>query len=136
MQEKQITILLADDDPEDQDLLREAINEVDPDIRVETFLTGKAVVDHLECLDRTEMPCLIVLDYNMPLLSGLEVLQHMAGDERFENIPKVVWSTSNNDSFIRQCLTNGAKEYFIKPSNMSGYAQLAADIVKTCSTNA
>jgi CheY-like chemotaxis protein len=116
--------------------LKEAINEVDPDIRVETFLSGKAVVDHLECLDRNEMPCLIVLDYNMPLLSGLEVLQHIAGDERYENIPKIIWSTSNNDAFIRQCLSNGAKEYFIKPSNMSGYTQLAMEMIKTCSTNA
>ncbi len=45
------------------------------------------------------MPCLIVLDYNMPGLNGADILKEIGANERYSTIPKIVWSTSDSDKF-------------------------------------
>ncbi len=130
MAEKLKYILLADDDTEDQDILKTAIEDADPLTRVQTVLDGMRAVKHLANCADTELPCLIILDYKMPLLNAAEVLEKLFGDARYRAIPKVVWSTSMQPEHIKQCLDKGAVQYFAKPNKASELALMVQQCLK------
>jgi CheY-like chemotaxis protein len=131
---KTITILLADDDEEDLELIEDAILGIEPGAELQKHTNGKAVIDFLQRQPDHKLPCLIILDYNMPELNGSQILMHMSGEERYEGIPKVVLSTSNAALHIHECITNGAAEYFVKPTNMTELRTLAAKMLSYCKT--
>ena len=73
--------------------------------------------DGREALSRCDdsMPDVILLDWNMPVMSGMEVLRALRASER-ETQPKVVFCTTENDiSHIRAAIAAGADEYVMKP---------------------
>jgi CheY-like chemotaxis protein len=111
-------ILAADDDLEDLDLIEDAIRKFEPDAIFHKVTNGKAVIEFLEVQPDSELPCLIIVDYNMPELNGAEVLAQICVEPRYEKIPKVVLSTSSAKLHIHECMNNGATEYFIKPDNV------------------
>lgn len=64
---------------------------------------------------KQKMPDAILLDWNMPKMSGIEFLETLRGLENGEN-PKVIFCTTENDfSFIQKALSAGANEYIMKP---------------------
>ena len=115
---KQKLILLADDDQEDLELLQEALNACDPETRMHSVLNGRLAVEYLENIKDDELPCLIVLDYNMPELNGAEILKALKQNSRYNSIPKIIWSTSGSELYKNLCLESGAHDYMIKPSNI------------------
>jgi CheY-like chemotaxis protein len=123
------TVLLAEDDIDDQELLADAFSEIDPSIRLISFISGKKILSYLEDLGEKEIPAMIILDYNIPELNGAEILKRLEGNKRYESIVKIVWSTSNSPTYQNACLALGARAYFIKPSNIAGLASLARQIL-------
>jgi CheY-like chemotaxis protein len=121
--ESGLTVFLAEDDPDDQELLQEAFLKIDPAIRLHSFSTGKKFIDTLDSFDAN--PALIILDYNIPEMNGAEVLKHISKNEQYDSIIKIVWSTSNSPFYENSCLALGASAYFVKPSTLSGLSQLA-----------
>jgi CheY-like chemotaxis protein len=131
-EQKQKTILVADDDSEDQELLSDAISEVDPEAKAEMVFNGREAVEYLEkCLDN-DLPCAIILDYSMPQLNGAEVLTILCKNPRFSAIPKFVWSTSNSKIHIDECKDKGALNYFIKPDKPDKLYSLVKEILAAC----
>ena len=128
MPESFIDILLADDDEEDLELIENAITEIEPDADLHKVTNGKAVLEYLNNQPDNKLPCLIVLDYNMPELNGSEVLSLIYKEQRYENIPRVILSTSGAPLHIQNCISKGASEYFIKPNNMGDFDKLAKKI--------
>jgi CheY-like chemotaxis protein len=118
-------IFLAEDDIDDQELLAEAFQGIDPRVRLETFSTGKKFITHLDSLPDNEIPNMVILDYNIPEINGAEILKHLEEDDRYRNVIKLVWSTSNSSFYENSCLEHGAKAYMVKPSNLSGLNDLA-----------
>lgn len=112
-------VLLADDDLEDQEMLIEVIREMDPAVQVETVSDGQEVLSILDGLSGPELPSLIILDYKMPYLNAGEVLEALKKDPRYNEIPKVCWSSSHRQDDIHRCLKAGACHYFEKPSTTS-----------------
>ncbi|MCW3093102.1 MAG: response regulator receiver [Ferruginibacter sp.] len=132
MSQRNRSILLADDDPEDLELLEEAILSIEPGAIVKHFYNGREVIDFLrECSD-SELPCLIILDYNMPQMTGAELLTSLGDDNRYKTIPKMVLSTSNAEAHIKLCLKNGATDYFVKPFDMKELQKLAGKMLSVC----
>ena len=78
------------------------------------------------------LPCLLVLDYNMPELNGAEILLELKKDRRYDSIPKVIWSTSGSDTYKSICLALGAKDYIMKPSNVKDFEDTVRHIVSYC----
>jgi CheY-like chemotaxis protein len=118
-------ILLADDDPEDREMLIDLLRERLAETEVRTVNNGREAMEWLlECAGN-ELPALIVLDYKMPELTGAEVLKATAQHALFRLIPKVVWSTSSNSEYIEICVRHGALKYFTKPTDMAGLAFIA-----------
>src|SRR5271168_4880659 len=76
-------ILLADDDEEDQELIRDAIIAAAPGSRVMLVGNGEQALSYLADHGQEPLPGLIVLDYKMPLLNGVETLDRLCGDDRY-----------------------------------------------------
>jgi CheY-like chemotaxis protein len=125
-------ILLADDDVEDLELLEGAILDLDTLSKIHAVSNGKLVLDYLEKATDDQLPCLIVLDYNMPEMNGAEVLQEICNKARYKKIPKVIWSTSNNNAYIQECLSKGATTYFVKPATNKQLQDLAREMLDFC----
>ena len=125
-------ILIADDDSEDQELLADAISEIEPRAQSEVVFDGRKAVEYLEnCID-DKLPCAIILDYSMPHLNGSEVLAILNKNPRFSSIPKFIWSTSNSRVFIDECKAKGALNYFIKPDKPEKLNSLVKEVLAAC----
>ncbi|SHF19947.1 response regulator [Flavisolibacter ginsengisoli] len=118
------TILLADDDIEDVELLQEVILSKEPEVNVHSVSNGKQVMEYLASCTDESLPGLIILDYNMPELTGSEVLSQMSEQPRYKFIPKLILSTSNAYIHMQECIKNGATEYFVKPNSMRELEEL------------
>src|ERR1700694_4233888 len=116
------TILLAEDDIDDQELLAEAFSQIDPALNLVSFSTGRKILAYLETHD---IPDIIVLDYNIPEINGADILKHLDDRKRFDSVVKLVWSTSNSPLYENSCMQLGARAYLVKPSSISGLSELA-----------
>jgi CheY-like chemotaxis protein len=132
MAESNLIILMADDDEEDLELIEDAILFFEPLANVRKHSNGKEVIESLRSCEDKDLPCLIILDYNMPELTGSQVLLHMSKNDRYENIPKVVLSTSSTAVHIHECMSNGASEYFVKPNDMNALKNVAKKMLDYC----
>jgi CheY-like chemotaxis protein len=118
-------ILLADDDKDDRILLREALHELNADIKLLTAEHGKACLELLSGL--TVLPDLILLDINMPIKNGKETLSEIKKNPDYSELsstPIVMYSTSANQRDIEECYSIGANLYIIKPNNFSDLTHL------------
>ena len=130
-----MTILAADDDLEDLELIEDAFSSLEPDIALHKVTNGKAVIEYLNNQSDSDLPCLIILDYNMPELKGSEVLAEISKDKRYERIPKLVLSTSSAPIHIHECLINGAAEYYVKPNSLRELESIARKMLSFCKLN-
>ena len=126
-------IFLAEDDIDDQELLAEAFSQLDNRIAVKAVNNGKKALSFLQELPSNQTPCLIVLDYNLPELSGAEILERLNQTDHFKDVTKIVWSTSNSPVYEKICLDLGAKAYLVKPNDISGIHRLAQLMLQMCS---
>jgi CheY-like chemotaxis protein len=125
-------ILIGEDDVDDQDFLKEIFSQVDDTFPLMFVQNGKQVVDFLEQQYDNDLPCLILLDYNMPELNGADILIQLKTKDRYHSIPKIIWSTSGSNTYKKSCLELGANDYFIKPSNVNELIDLVRKMVSIC----
>ena len=125
-------ILLGEDDPDDQEMLKEVFTSIDTAFVLFFVNNGSEIISALEKLKDDQMPCLIVLDYNMPGLNAADILRELSTNERYKNIPKVVWSTAGSEKFRSLCLELGAVDYVIKPNNITDLERIARYMLSLC----
>ena len=118
---ERITILMADDDPDDRLLVRDAFDEIrlaNPLVFVEY---GIGLMDYLHRrgeyahLAGTPLPGLILLDLNMPKKDGREALKEIKSDPALRTIPIVVLTTSNAEEDILRTYDLGTNSFIVKP---------------------
>jgi CheY-like chemotaxis protein len=126
-------ILLGEDDMDDQELLKEVFTSIDSSFRLLFANTGEQVLSVLSKLGNEQLPCLIVLDYNMPALNGADILKELNNESRYAGIPRIIWSTSGSDTFKNICLGLGAADYLIKPSNLKEMKDIVLHMLSLCS---
>jgi CheY-like chemotaxis protein len=129
-------ILLGEDDPDDQEMLTEVFSSIDKSFILFFVNNGSEVLSALEKLHNGHLPCLIVLDYNMPGLNGADILKEIKTNPRYHGIPKVVWSTSGSDQFKKTCLELGALDYIIKPNSGKELEEIARYMLSICGVTA
>jgi CheY-like chemotaxis protein len=110
-----MTILYADDDAEDRELMTEALSQVDPEISCIVADHGLKALQILD--DADELPDYIFLDVNMPVMNGKETLQKLKKDNRYKEIPVVIYSTTNNQKEIGELYSLGATTFIHKHNN-------------------
>ena len=109
------TVLYADDDPDDRAWVAEACKAVGSDLKINFVENGKQVFRFLEKLTIHQLPCLIVLDLNMPELDGRQTLQQLKAHPAYGQIPVAIVSTSSNAIDREVCQRFGASLFLIKP---------------------
>lgn len=119
-------IFLADDDRDDWFIIEDAMAQIEAGDVIEFFINGEQLIKGLEnAYSSNELPRLIVLDLNMPRLSGTETLALIKEDTRFATIPVVIYSTSVNALEKKKCMELGAQDYIIKPTTGTESKEIA-----------
>ena len=126
-------ILLGEDDADDEELLKEVFTSLDNTYSMRFANNGRKLVSLLSQLSDKNLPCLIILDYNMPELNGADILRELKSHNRYNSIPKIIWSTSGSETYKRLCLELGACEYIIKPSSFKELTDVARHMLSFCS---
>ena len=111
-----LTILMADDDPDDCLLTEEALEELAMGDRLITLPNGHALINYLDAHgpDHDNYPDLVLMDLNMPRMDGLSTLKHLKTDPDHRAVPIVVVSTSNAESDIRATYYLGGNAFINK----------------------
>ena len=95
---KKNTILWADDDADDLMLMKEILLKNNRLYNIVEVRNGKEALDYLKISrENGKLPCLIILDINMPILDGKETLSILKKEEEFSSIPVVLFTTSNSE---------------------------------------
>jgi CheY-like chemotaxis protein len=128
MKRKRI-LMVVDDDPDDLELLVEALLTVEPTLGILTAHSGTDCLDQLNALDTPDLPALLVLDFNLYDMNAADLLAKMSLHERFDSLTKIVWSTSDLHQYRDKCNEKGAKHYLKKPNTYPQVVEMARRIV-------
>jgi len=120
-------LLLVDDDLDDMFIAKRALRVAHVDADVRMAGDGEEAWQYL-CHPDSPRPRLVLLDLNMPRLSGLGLLARMKGDPDMRDIPVVILSTSSNASDVAACYDNGANTYIAKPLDFDDFVDVMATI--------
>lgn len=113
---REIRVMLVEDNPEDVAFTKRVLkhNRLDEDL-----VLAANGVQALEALEKKAcegiLPNLILLDINLPDISGIELLTRIKKDPRFASIPVVILTGSNEDEDIQRSYDLGASSYLVKP---------------------
>jgi CheY-like chemotaxis protein len=125
-------IILVDDDADDREFLVEAMlkNRYQGNLlQADNGLALLTMLDSTREEQKSKLPDLIVLDLNMPLLNGYEVLSKLKSDDDYNKIPVVVLTSSAKKEDEEWCKKAGCFKYYKKPYQLSGYDHIANDIL-------
>jgi len=117
---------------DDKEFFVEVFSDIDGTFYLEFVNNGHGVLNNLEKMVDGQLPCLIVLDYNMPELNAAEILMELKRNTRYASIPKVVWSTSGSDTYKSICLALGAKAYITKPTRVKEFEDIVKHLISLC----
>ena len=125
-------VLCVDDDLDDRLIISEAIKDADPSLAIIEAKNG--IEAHRFLMDAKttgELPCLVILDINMPLMDGKETLKELKRDEILKNLPVVFFSTSSNPRDQSFSSEYGV-DFVTKPANYSAMVTIIKDMLSRC----
>ena len=131
-----IMILMADDDPDDRLLAKDALEESRLMNELQFVEDGEELMDYLhrrgkyQDLTNTPLPGLILLDLNMPRKDGREALAEIKADPRLKRIPVVVLTTSKAEEDIFTTYDLGVSGFVIKPVSLEGLVQVMKSLIQ------
>lgn len=125
-------ILWADDDVDDLMLMREVLQDLGERYNIAEVHNGHEALVYLQKAKQIdELPCLIILDMNMPVLDGKETLARLKKDEVLRKIPVVFFTTSNSQMDRMYCKHNGV-EMITKPPQYNNLKEAVHRLVRHC----
>lgn len=119
-------IVMVDDEELDIEAAQRGLQKSELENEFLSFNDGQPFLDYLEEVKagKSGYPALVLLDINMPLMSGFEVLTIVRSEAEFAEIPIVSMLTSStHDADQERALEVGANDYLIKPSNYNDYTE-------------
>jgi CheY-like chemotaxis protein len=113
--DREIRIVLVEDNIEDAAFTKRVLkhNKLNEDLVVAT--NGQEAMQALQSLVKGDLPQLILLDINLPDISGIDLLTLIKSDKDLSNIPVVILTGSNEDQDIQKSYDLGASSYLVKP---------------------
>jgi CheY-like chemotaxis protein len=117
METKELRVMLVEDDPEDVAFTKIILRKAGLDRNLLVALDGKEAIEALVRLkeDGSMIPDLILLDINLPDISGIDLLTKLKRDHKLSRIPVVMLTGSNFDDDIQKSYDLGASTYLVKP---------------------
>lgn len=127
---KKHIILIVDDDTDDREIIRDAFMSNHKDHREYVFIeNGDKLLEYLEESENGNMPALIMLDLNMPGKDGREALKDIKANERFRQIPTIVFTTSGSLKDKQTSYNLGANCFITKPDTFNKLVDLTNSIM-------
>lgn len=117
----QHTIFIAEDDEDDQFLLRSAFNSVGRTCELEFFNNGEQLLNRLG--QTNHRPTLVLLDLNMPVMDGFQALSEIRQQDAYRTLPVIVLTTSNQRDDITRAYSLGANSFITKPNQYNDLLQ-------------
>jgi CheY-like chemotaxis protein len=122
-----VTILLIEDDPGHARLIEKNVRRAGVNNAILPFTDGTAALDHLFGTDqdghrRVQLPVLVLLDLNLPDMSGTDILQRIKADGLLRRVPVVVLTTTDDKLEIQRCYDLGCNVYITKPVEYESFA--------------
>ncbi len=123
------TILLVEDNPDDEVLTRRALKKNNIGNEVVVARDGAEALDYLfgmgayEGRDMSEMPQVVLLDLKLPKVNGLEVLRRLRADERTRLLPVVILTSSGEQQDLVDGYGYGANSYIRKPVDFAQFVE-------------
>lgn len=133
-QKSPVPILIADDDLDDCQMIKEALVESRLLNELHFVHDGESLTDYLRHIGEFEnsarypLPGLILLDLNMPKKDGREALKEIKEDPRFRHIPVIVLTTSKAEEDIVRTYDLGVNSFITKPVSFAALVQVMRDI--------
>jgi len=126
---EQAIILLADDNVADVTLTQRALRAAHLSNPVQIVTTGQEVIEYLTGaiharFSGSRIPFLILLDLDLPDLTGFEVLEWIRTQDTLSGVPVVIYTGSENVSDANRAMHLGANSYWVKPSSFQGLVSL------------
>lgn len=127
-------ILMVEDNPDDEELTRLALEESNVSNRLVVVRDGQEALDWLFCSgkyaarDPCEDPCVVLLDLKLPKLSGLEVLERIRADERTRRLPVVILTSSREEQDLIRGYNLGANSYIRKPVDFEQFSRAVREL--------
>lgn len=115
-------VFIVDDDEDDQFLLQRIFRQYSSECRLNILNNGLELLDALS--KSSSLPALVLLDLNMPYLGGFEALAQIRQDPRFDSLPVVILSTSQQPEDQLKARELKANGFMTKPSVMQEYSRL------------
>ena len=129
------TVMLIDDDPDDLEILQDAISAIDGRHKIVTASDGVEGLQKLNELSASgSLPCLIVLDLNMPKLDGKQTFVAIKASKQLSKLPVVIFSTSSS-MLDKSFFDRYDVAYFVKPVNFRQFVETASRLINYCSHN-
>lgn len=126
-----VRILFTDDDEDDREFFAQATADLHLNYPVEFCKNGLELLARLGDKN-TDIPDIIFLDLNMPILSGLETLQKIREDDQFKNIPVIgIYSTSTTIDGVKNTFRLGANVYIVKPISFGDLKKIILKVIET-----
>ena len=125
---KNLRICLVDDDKDDRETFQDAFNELNSNNVLMTFKNGLEAIDYLNAIE--DVPDIIFLDLNMPIMGGLETLREIRKNKRYKLLSVVIYSTSSSEKDIEETLVAGANIYITKPTNYRVLKDMLTKVMK------
>lgn len=126
------SILLVEDNHQDELLILRSLRKVNLANQVDVVRDGQQALDYLfqegEFADRagSALPTVVLLDINLPRVSGLEVLERLRTDPRTRIVPIVILTSSDEDRDRLSSYENGANSFVRKPLDFAEFAETVA----------
>ena len=126
-------VFYADDDLDDLELVRDAFAQYSTNVEVLTATDGGKALSYLSNLKKYDvLPCLIILDVNMPVINGKETLLRLREIEHYQDVPIVLFTTSSQpiDKNFAQKYNAG---FITKPIDVKQMEVIADQFIEHCS---
>jgi CheY-like chemotaxis protein len=117
----QHTIYIAEDDEDDQFLLRTAFASSDVACELVFFPNGEQLLHQLNRAERR--PKIVLLDLNMPVLDGFQTLQQIRQEDTYSTLPVIILTTSSQRDDISRAYALGANSFITKPNQYTELLQ-------------
>ncbi len=127
-------ILLVEDNSSDEELTQRALKKANITNRVVVARDGAEALDYLFARgnyagrELTEIPQIVLLDLNLPKLSGLEVLRSIRADDRTKLLPVIILTSSKEDRDVKGGYVAGANSYIAKPVDFTQFSEAVRQV--------
>lgn len=128
---KATRVILVEDDPDDVELFESFFSDRKDIQLLPSVGNGVELLNHLKSItNQADLPDLIVLDHNMPLMNGKQTLEHLMQHEHWSKIPAVIYSTYTDTTLIVDCKKLRARVVASKPIDQEGYNKMMNDFLE------